>query len=210
MRYFIPAKTLKYAVYLLLLWITFASCSKRKVVIYDEQGRVAERYTIIKNDSSMKTGKYYAFYPDGQEKEFARYKKGKLHGVRILSHPNGMPMQEEYYENGIYHGSFRSRFEDGKMKAAGFYEDGKMTGLWKFYYNQPRGQIKEEVTFSNNAENGPFREYHPNGELAAEGVYVNELEHGLVRIYNENGILIKEIEYNQGRPVKYTELPLPE
>ena len=206
MRYFQPAMMLKYAVFLSFLWITSAcGLGNRKVVEYDEQGNIHKTYCVKRSDSTVFVGRYKVFFPDGKEMESARYNKGKLDGPRILSYPSGMPLQEEYYVNGVYQGPFRSWFENGHIKQAGMYENGKMTGPWKFYYTEPVGQLKEIVTFKNNAENGPFTEFHKNGKIAAEGNYLNELEHGLVKIYDENGRLTKRITYDNGRPVNYEE-----
>jgi antitoxin component YwqK of YwqJK toxin-antitoxin module len=56
----------------------------------------------------------------------------------------------------------------------------------------------EEVTFINNMENGPFKEYYKNGQIKWEGNYKDgDNEYGLIQEFNEQGQLIKKM--NCGR-----------
>ena len=72
-----------------------------------------------------------------------------------------------------------------------------MTGKWKKYYES--GALFEEVTFSDNKENGPFIEYYENGNLKAEGEYLEgDNEHGLLSLYNEKGELERKMECQKG------------
>ena len=46
-----------------------------------------------------------------------------------------------------------------------------MVGIW--YKYDERGFLIEEVTFSKNKENGPFKEFFPSGQLSVSGNYKN-------------------------------------
>ena len=72
-----------------------------------------------------------------------------------------------------------------------------MDGVWKRYYDT--GELREEVNFVNNDENGPFREYYKNGNIKAEGTYINgPNEQGELKEYNEDGELIKIMSCTNG------------
>ena len=72
-----------------------------------------------------------------------------------------------------------------------------MSNVWIRYYKN--GQKKEEVTFENNEENGPFVEYNENGSLAAKGSYLNgDFEHGLLEIYDGQGVLVRKMNCDKG------------
>ena len=65
-----------------------------------------------------------------------------------------------------------------------------MNGIVKKFY--PEGQLKEEISFRNNIEEGPFTEYHPNGNIHWKGTYRNgDNEVGELKEFDESGILIK-------------------
>ncbi|MCB9272045.1 MAG: hypothetical protein H6561_21145 [Lewinellaceae bacterium] len=72
-----------------------------------------------------------------------------------------------------------------------------MSGVWKRYYQG--GQLMEEVAFSGNKENGPFKEYYENGNIKAEGSYLNgPKEDGELKLYDEQGTLVKKMECSDG------------
>lgn len=72
-----------------------------------------------------------------------------------------------------------------------------MDSIWVRYYET--GQIKEEVTFRDNDENGPFTEYYANGNLKAEGFFKDgDNEHGLLKLYDEEGVLVKTMDCKNG------------
>jgi len=67
-----------------------------------------------------------------------------------------------------------------------------MNGLVKGYY--PSGALKEEVTFANNVEEGPFTEYHENGHVMWKGTYRNgDHEFGLLEKFDETGVLVRKM-----------------
>lgn len=72
-----------------------------------------------------------------------------------------------------------------------------MTGVWKTYYET--GELKEEVSFVDNNENGPFKEYHKNGKTKYEGTYKDgDHEEGEMKVYNEDGEIIKKLDCKKG------------
>lgn len=193
---------------LILGFFILCSCQKTKKVVqyYDEEKKNKQyEYYVLKEDTNSLHGKYIMFFENGAIQEKAKFKNNQVVGKRILYYPNGRIKIMESHKEGIFEGKYISYFESGNTKEEGMYINNEMSGIWKFYYDQNPPQVKEEVTFENNMENGPFREYHKNGKLAAEGSYFQELEHGETKVYDEEGKLIKKIMYNNGRPIEYTE-----
>jgi len=72
-----------------------------------------------------------------------------------------------------------------------------MTGVWKTYYDT--GELKEEVLFKDNNENGPFKKYYKSGKVKYEGVYKDgDHEDGELKLYSEEGELIKKQDCVRG------------
>ena len=79
----------------------------------------------------------------------------------------------------------------------GVYINNQIEGVWFKYY--PTGELMEEVHFSKNLENGPFKEYYKNGQLSVEGHYKDgDNEHGELKFYSEDGAHIKTMDCDRG------------
>ncbi len=196
----------KFAIYLLMI-LLFASCSDKKKIttFYETTDQKMEAYYVLKKQKEIKHGAYSSYFENGNIQEKSNYKNGALDGERRIFNAEGKLIITEHHSNGNYEGLYKSYFPDGTIESEGLYRENKMTGTWKFYYQDPPGQIKEAVTFKNNIENGPFIEYHENGIMAAEGVYVDEQQHGEVKVYTKKGELHKRILYEMDRVMKYEE-----
>ncbi len=165
-----------------------------------------ERYSVLKADTGKKQGVYSLISPIGDTLEKAMFANGQLNGNRYLF-KNGKVFIIETYLDGAYHGPYSAYFDDGQLKQKGFYKNNRMDSIWTTYYTEKPDQIKEEVTFHNGTENGPFREYHLNGKLAAEGNYVEEFEDGEIKVYDTTGTLKKIYVYKDKRPVQTINVP---
>lgn len=142
-------------------------------------------------------GRYLRIGPEGVVIEEAYYQNDTLDGPRTLFFAGGDTLSVEHYDMGIFQGEFRQYYESGQLQLKGMYVDNEMTGKWRQYYEN--GQLMEVVTFEGNLENGPFIEYHPNGNLKAEGNYFNgDYEHGLLKLYNEQGELVRKMNCQEG------------
>lgn len=181
----------------ILLFLTFGCGRKGKMV--EETDSIGFR-TVYKLDkeSQQKQGIQKRYDAEGNLVEEANYTNGKLEGLRIIFDENGDTSVVETYTAGKFDGPYRTYHPGGQQQRfTGNYVDNTMTGLW-YKYNAA-GQMIEEVTFADNLENGPFREWHDNGNLAAEGSYLEgDNEHGRLRIYNENGSLNRVMDCEKG------------
>lgn len=70
-------------------------------------------------------------------------------------------------------------------------------GPFKTYY--PNGNVKEDVTYTNNIREGEAKLYYENGKIHEERNYVNGKIEGLVKIYSEEGTLLKTIYIEDGK-----------
>ena len=179
----------------LVLAGVLVSCS-RTTVVEDEDYGMPVRYTID-SETGRKQGLYEKFEADGVLYENAFYDSDTLHGTRTLFFPNGSPEIVEHYEHGTMQGLYTTYYEGGGKDIEGKYDNGVMTGVWKRHY--PSGQVMETVMFADNAENGPFTEFHENGNLKAEGQYLGgNREQGLLKLYDQNGDLYKKMDCDDG------------
>lgn len=184
------------------------ACKNARVVDVERTTSLGEieRYSVLKKDTSKKEGVYTLISSEGDTLEKALYSNGQLDGNRYLF-KNGKVFIIETYLKGAYHGPYTAYFDDGQLKQVGFYKNNQMDSIWTTYYTEKPDQVKEEVTFRNGIENGPFKEYHLNGKLAAEGNYVDEFEDGEIKVYDTTGILKKIYVYKDKRPVQTINVP---
>ncbi len=191
-----------------LLCIVFAlsvfSCQQnKKVTIRDNQGNVIYQYYVLSKDMKVKNGPYEAFYEDGTLMEKATYKQGVLEGERNLYYPNGAVNVVEHYKEGVFEGSYAEFFNHGGKKSEGQYVNNEMTGLWKFYFNEPKNQLREEIHFEKNLENGPYVLYSKKGFRLESGNYKNGFEEGKIQIFDTiSGKLIRETVFKDSMVVE--------
>jgi len=97
--------------------------------------------------------------------------------------------------------------DDAKVEE-GNYADSKKTGVWKTFF--PNGNLKNEITFTNNRPSGYAKMYHENGKLMEEGVWQNNRWVGEFKSYYENGQEFMDFNYTstgkrQGEQIYYYE-----
>jgi antitoxin component YwqK of YwqJK toxin-antitoxin module len=105
-----------------------------------------------------------------------------------------------FNKNGAFAG-----YSENQVVEEGFYLTNKKVGVWKKFY--PNGKIKSELTFANNAPNGPAKFYYESGRLQEEGTWKDRKWVGNYHYYHENGVLFYDWEFNgEGKregPQKY-------
>lgn len=177
--------------YLLLSAFLFISCANNEVTISYENGQPNEIYSV--NDENLKDGSYKKFREDGSLQEESNYSADVLNGKRKIYQPDGKNLEiEEFYKNGELEGSHFVYYPSGKLMIESQYVDGKMEGLLRKYLES--GELMETITFQNNMESGPFKEFHPNGKVQWDGTYLDgDKEFGLLQQFDEEGNLIKKM-----------------
>lgn len=159
---------------------------------YNENGKVRFKSHY---ENGMIEGKRTEFYESGKIKRYDEFVNGKKQGKCISYYESGQKESEEFYNN------------DRSEKYAGFSEDG----------------ILAEEKFNDSKGNSAEIKYHKNGKVFMKRIYNglylqeasffdsngNQLDsgtfkdgNGVLNIYNTNGILIRKLEFVNGRTKK--------
>ena len=178
----------KYAIFLSLFLF---SCSPEDVTTTYENGNIKEVYGV--NKDGLKNGLYKSFREDGTLSEESNFKQDQLSGTRKVYFPDGKQVEiVENYQADVMEGEHVVYYPSGAKLIESSFTGGKMNGLLTKYFED--GNIMETVTFKDNVENGPFKEYYANGKIQWEGSFLNgDQEFGLLQQYDETGILIKKM-----------------
>lgn len=102
--------------------------------------------------------------------------------------------------NGLREGRWKSRYENGVLKADETYKNGQLTGKATYYYSD--GQIEYTAHFKAGKWHGKAQFFNENGTLDSEALFKNDLKTGIQYFYDEKGQLIREELYTQGRLTK--------
>lgn len=151
-------QTLKLHLPLLLLSLLLCTCDRAPIVETDEEGFRTKYYL---DADSLREGIARRYFPTGSLQSEENYVEGRLHGTRTAYFPDGGPEIVENYEDGQFEGEYLIYDSTGYLRLRGNYEEGIAADIWKRYY--PDGGLIETVTFADNRENGPFREWYATG-----------------------------------------------
>jgi len=95
--------------------------------------------------------------------------------------------------------------EQTKLKEEYFVNAGKIEGIYRsYYYNfselpknntTNKGQLLEEINYTNGHRNGIYKSFYENGSLKEEATYINGKINGIHKLYYENGRLWEKVNY---------------
>ena len=136
---------------LLILVLTFSSCSRSRVVIAD---------TEIPDD---------VFYLNEQMKPFTGECVIYFEGTEIVK-------EEMHYEDGILHGMMTSYYKDGTVKRKGSFIRGRMDGKWESWYKN--GSRRYIANYSNDTLSGEYLEWYNTGVMKEKGLFAQNLQSG--------------------------------
>lgn len=160
----------------------------------------------------IRTVNYKDGLKDGPEQEFAgsyatRYvkvelpwKEGKLQGVRRMLHPNGKPMAETTYENGLESGDAKSFDIDGNLIRKTPFKAGKREGELIDYW-PGTDKVKRTVPFKAGKIEGVVKELFLEGKIKRETPFKNDKQHGIDKEYQPDGKVFRETYYVDGEEV---------
>ncbi|MFM2048324.1 MAG: hypothetical protein RI955_872 [Bacteroidota bacterium] len=175
--------------------------------------------------NNLLTDSMLHFNPNNVLIEAAFYKNNLLEGSRILYFDNKKIQLKEHYKNNLLEGIAEQYYENGNLLEKGKFIHNKREGSWIFYYEN--GNPKEIVEFKNGSENGNYQCFYNSGTKKSLGFYKDELEdstwknyyengklmeivnyktgkeEGITKIFSKDSMLIKEITYHLGFPIKY-------
>jgi len=126
--------------------------------------------------------------------------------------PEVAPKIAEQYEqvNSIKNGSYKSYYNDGKLKSEGTFINDLYNGAWIYYYSNGKVQAKgsfisgdgtdvsETSGLPLNGRDGPWKIYHDNGKLSQESNFLKGKRNGGFKGYNNVGVLTEESFYKNG------------
>jgi antitoxin component YwqK of YwqJK toxin-antitoxin module len=139
------------------------------------------------------------------------------------SKPMVTPKIAEQYEqiNFIKNGSYKSYYNNGKLKSEGFFLNDLYNGAWIYYYSNGNIQAKglfvsgdgsdvaETSGLPRNGREGYWIFNHENGNIDQESNYLKGKLHGSFKAYNKNGILTEESFYKNdvldGKSIQYND-----
>ena len=68
-------------------------------------------------------------------------------GIAIEKAENGQVINEEHYENGHAHGTWKEWYDTGETKFIGGFKNGINDGVWTQWYRD--GKVQRKLTFKN-------------------------------------------------------------
>jgi len=100
--------------------------------------------------------------------------------------------------NGRQTGTWKYWFDADhlKLRAIGDFESDKPVGRWEFFHEN--GTKRWEVSFRNEAYDGPSTAWWPNGSVRSKGSFEGGLETGPWTFWNESGVKSAEGSFVRG------------
>ncbi len=114
-----------------------------KTVQFDN-GQPDGQWDVFREDGTLRAqknyrhgarhGRWLLYFDDGQQvRAEVPYQDNRIHGDRILFHPNGEQQELSQFKQGQRHGQVTAWNEQGQMTAEAQYENGKRVGEIKRY-----------------------------------------------------------------------------
>lgn len=155
-----------------------------------------EEKTELKSKTLEINGKkeYYVEYYENEKifiEEF--YENGVPHGTHIKYFWDGDIKRKVTYKNGELDGEFILSAGDTGIVESGVYKNGKREGVVKKLYLS--GMLISESLYKNDILEGKYVNYYSNGKISENGCLVNGKKNGIVNSYYENGALFAVHEY---------------
>jgi len=120
----------------------------RKVYSVDAEGR--------------RQGVFREYDAEGQLLVEETYTNDTLNGPRLVYNAGGRLVQKENIVMGRYTGEHLTYDDEtGALAMRGVYTDGAMNDKWYTFY--PDGSVRAEMTFRDNLQHGPVRQWYADG-----------------------------------------------
>jgi antitoxin component YwqK of YwqJK toxin-antitoxin module len=159
---------MKKLIYVLIVLLSFISCSKSLVVVNEND--LPEDIFYLPEEIRPYTGQCIIYFPGTEVvKEQFTFKKGMLHGTTI------------------------SYYQCGDLKIKGEYKDGRLYGKWESWYEG--GKKKYEVNYVNDTLSGNYMQWYQTGVLKEKGLYAENSRYGAWVEYDEAGMIVKKLKF---------------
>ena len=146
-------------------------------------------------DGKLKaSGTYRNGVPEGVRREYS--KDGEI--IQSMIYSNGYVIGEGIIkEDGSKEGHWKEFYYDGTLRSEGEYKEGKPVGEWKYFY--PGGKLEQAGKYSASGKmTGVWKWYFENEQLMIEEEYKSGIREGIHTEYDESGKVIEEGEYLNG------------
>jgi hypothetical protein len=107
-------------------------------------------------------------------------------------------LEQGPYRNGLRHGHWTLRREDGSLASEGTYRHGLRQGPWVFYH--PNGRKSAEGPYHDDKMNGKWTHWLPDGRPEGQGTYTDNRMNGTWVFAADDGQSLC-VEYDNDRPV---------
>lgn len=180
---------------------------------------------LIYYKNVLYSGKFYEFWINGNYRTEGEIKDGILNGNFTFYYENGKKKKTGKMIKGDYLGLWKTYYENGAIESEGEYDQNRKNGKWLFWY--PSGkqnvpleftdgdlagwsmtaqsdedipiQMKAEINYKNDIEDGVVTIWFENGKKFREGNYSDGKRIGKWIEWNENGDIVKKAEYKDGK-----------
>ena len=172
------------------------------VKLYHYCGQVREVRPYEKGDIN---GEVVFYYPSGKLQRRANYRGDKLEGTSASFYPDGTAEATFTYAEDQRHGPFEVFYPGKKTERKGSYEKGELHGDYQDFFSN--GQVANTGRYDHAKPVGRWQTFYESGKPSEEKNFdptTKEL-HGVFKDYDQQGRLTSELEYNQGRVVRFTD-----
>lgn len=139
-------------------------------------------------------GESKLYYESGHIEWSLPFVGGKIHGLAHADYPDGAPKARVMYRDGLWDGESAEYYAGGaKLSEANFVSG---AGIEKRYYES--GELKEEIPYKDNAEEGTVRGLRKDGSLEFEDTY-REGEKTSRKFYDASGKRLFHVRYTDWR-----------
>ena len=149
----------------------------------------------IRSNNGIKTGKWEAYYDNGQVEEVGNYLDGKpKNGEHISYYENGQIKSYVNMLDGNPNGEMKTYDESGAVRIH-TYLNGNIISESGYYSN---GQLSDFGKFNEwGKKSGEWKMYHENGQLKLSLNYVFGYPNGESKSYYDNGQLEYSVNYKE-------------
>lgn len=156
----------------LLTFEIFSTSESITKIYYENAVAIATRTFNVSNEplkeeGSLKDGRYVQMYPSGVLKAEIRFENGKENGPAKFFYENGNLQARAEYKNGLLNGSLFSYSPEGKLLSEQNYRDGLLDGLFAEY--SADGQIKTRTFYARGQKIEPKAQaQEPSAQVKAQ------------------------------------------
>ena len=138
-----------------------------------------------------------SYYDNGQLKERAISKAGKLDGVFERWHENGQLKERATYKAGKCEGLRKEWYDNGQLKERCPYKAGKREGVCEEW--RENGQLRSRREYKAGKRDGLAETWYPTGRQQTRWSYKDDKLDGLCELWDGGGNLLSQTHYKNNK-----------